>query len=158
VPLLAPQDHPRRITDEYEETDEARHDRLVITIARSRFAYPSKDSPSLRTYVNVPKAAMSVNVSRSESLFPDIVVANEVTKKAATIVEVETRLTIDNERALLWKKYAPLSSNIYLFVPQSSADAVRALASFFRVRLTALRIYSYNNVGDAIISSAPLLD
>jgi hypothetical protein len=151
---LDPQDYHHGFATEINAEDKEGHDLLVATIARHRFAYPSKESPSLRTYVNVPKAVLSVTVNRAaESLCPDIVVANQVTKKAATIAEVETRATIDNERAMLWKKYSSLPANFYLYIPQSSSEAVMELVSFFRVRVTALRIYTYNSAGEAIISS-----
>lgn len=135
------------------DEDERRHDELVSLNARSRFAYPSKESPSLRTCVNLPERTLSVNVSKTESLYSDILVVNGVTKKAATIAEIETPTTIDNESALQWKKYSEIpETSFYLFVPQTQLDHVKYIIDFFHLQMTGLRIYTYDNLGRAIIT------
>lgn len=152
-----PKYYPHKINfrvEELREEDRKKHDTLVSLIAQNRFAYPSKVSPSLATFVNSPKRVLSVAVSDSESICPDIVVVNKVTKKAATIAEVETQMTIDNERAVLWSKYATVrDANFYLYIPQSELTAVKQLIRFFRARVTGIRVYSYNNFGEPIISN-----
>ncbi len=155
-PLLVMPYLQRRVRysyDEMFEEDKKRHDALVPLIARSRFAFPSKVSPSLRTYLNLPKRAISVAVSNSETLCPDIVVVNEVTRKAVTIAEIETEMTIDNQRAIGWRKCSSIHDvNFYLFAPQTRLHAIRELVRFFRIRVRGLRIYTYNNFGEPIIS------
>jgi hypothetical protein len=156
-PFVAPiADFPHKINfrvEELQEEDRKRHDALARFIARNRFAYPTKQSPSLFTCVNLPKPLLRVSVSETESLCPDIVVVNRDLKNAAAVAEIETQMTIDNERAKLWRKYSPLRDvNFYLYVPQSQLEDVRALIRFFHVRVTGIRIYSYNNFGQPTIS------
>ena len=129
------------------------HDELVQFVARNRFDYPSEQSPNLRTYVNAPQISWSLSVSYTESLSPDIVVADKETKKATTIAEVETQTTIDNESAIAWKKYSTIRyTNFYLYVPQSCLLPVRRLIDFFSVRVTALRIYTISDHYEPIIT------
>jgi hypothetical protein len=122
------------------------HEKVVSLVARARFPYPDEKHPRWRTFVNSPELTMGIDTT-PEPIYPDILVIDETKKEAVMIGEVETEMTVNEERAKDWEKYTSLVPTFYVYVPEGRKDAAEQLLTTKNIRYTGLRGYSYGKNG-----------
>ena len=125
------------------------HDILVEMLAR-RLTIP--------TWVVTTNVARQAPVpcptSPSGSAYPDIVAHEKFTRRLAAVGEVETAATLSEEQAEVWATSAHLAPRFFLYVPDESEAAARALLSRHRIRLAGLFLYRHTERNTFIVRRA----
>lgn len=105
------------------------HDRVVIDIAKTRFALDGWE--------------VAINPAQGSSKdLPDIVATNRGAIVATG--EIETLESICEERAQQWKSYSESCARFYLFIPEGSEEDVVKLLNENQIHCSGLRTYSVN--------------
>ena len=120
-----------------------KHDRAVRDIAAARFAFPTKEQPKWRAFVNEPAPALGVAGLAGESLYPDIVVVDSG-NVARMVAEVETADTVtEAEGRREWKAFAEVCETFYLYVPAGYSKEAKRICAKLGVRVTGIRTWRY---------------
>lgn len=116
----------------------------VQDIAKTRFPYPSPETPDLKTYVNRPEHTIGVRLATGELLFPDIVVMDMSSTEVRMLAEVETERSLRDADVLeKWRAFGG-AGKLFLFVPLSNVERARALLHSADVRLAGFRTWRHN--------------
>ncbi len=119
-------------------------DQAAQEIARSRFAYPSKASPDLKSYVNRPEHTIGVRLGNGDLLFPSIVVLDAPTTEVVMLAEVETGLSLRRPDLLdKWRAFAS-AGRLFVYVPLSEVELGRKLLKSLDAPVEGFRAWSYN--------------
>ncbi len=119
-------------------------DKAAQEIARDRFAYPSKESPDLKSYVNRPEHTIGVRLGNGDLLFPSIVVLDAPTTEVVMLAEVETGLSLRRPDLLdKWRAFAA-AGRLFLYVPLSEVEFSRGLIRSLDAPIAGFRAWSYN--------------
>jgi hypothetical protein len=125
------------------------HDILVEMLAR-RITIP--------TWVVATNVARQAPVPCPTSLsgcaYPDIVAHEKFTRRLAATGEVETATTLTEQQAEVWATSALLAPRFFLYVPEESEAAARALLSRRRIRPTGLFLYRHTERNTFIVRRA----
>jgi hypothetical protein len=118
--------------------------RAAQEIARSRFAYPSKEYPGLKAYVNRPDHTIGVRMGNGDLLFPSIVVLDAATTEVVMLAEVETGLSLRRSDVTdKWRAFAA-AGRLFLFVPLADVDRARSLTKSLETSIAGLRAWAFN--------------
>jgi hypothetical protein len=104
-----------------ERTKDEKLDKAVAEIAAQRFAFPTQEHASYRSYVNLPEIQMAVQVGGDE-IVPHIVVTEKIntgdTRLVMTAVVCGREQVHEGEAKALWARCASIKDTaFYLFVP-----------------------------------------
>src|SRR3990170_2062133 len=110
---------PDRLWEASAKTREEAHLRVARDVAAQRFAFPTPEFSSLRTYLNEPEPTLVIRTPDGRELAPDIVVAEWARNIPKSLAEVETRDTVTEESAeAKWRPYSQVpDTTFYLYVP-----------------------------------------
>jgi len=143
---------PNKLMPPGVKTREATHSRVVNDIAQQRLAFPSDESPSLRTHVNVPEPAFVIRAADSSELVPDILVTECSGDRPRILAAVETADTVTEEQAA--GRWLPLArvpdTTFHLYVPSGFAAEAKRLLKKHRIKKVALRTWRYVTGLDAL--------
>lgn len=98
--------------------EQVQHDHLIHLLRNRYYHYPDSMHPHLITFTNHPVKTKAVRDETGREFFPDILVVNGDTGKLLMVVEVETRMTVDEEESQEWRDFAALGARFYLYVPR----------------------------------------
>jgi len=125
------------------------HDILVGMIAR-RISIPTW----IVTTNLAREAPVPCPTSPSGSAYPDIVAHEKFTRRLAAVGEVETTTTLATDRAELWATSARLAPRFFLYAPEESEAAIRAILAAHRIRPTGLFLYRHTEKNTFIVRRA----
>lgn len=125
------------------------HERAVRDIFEARFQFPTRDSPSLRAFVNVPEVSMPVRTDTGSELAPDIVVVDTSGSQVTIHVAVETADTVNEEAARRrWLPYSQLAdSAFYLYIPVGYGGQAKRICRRLGIGVYGFRTWRYTPHG-----------
>jgi len=129
--------------------EEAEHDSTVLLLAGSRFAYPDEEHPDWTTHANVPERTKGIQ-HESELVYPDLAVVS-TKMEVVKVVEVQSRMAVDQEDLRLWRIYSSLSRAFYLYIPLQTRARVLQVLNFHRIHYKALYLYAYDSGGRLLV-------
>jgi hypothetical protein len=143
---------PHKLMPPSVKTREETRSRVVMDIAQQRLVFPSREFPSLRTYVNVPEPTFVVRAADGAELVPDIVVAESDSGRPRILAAVETMDTVTEEQATgRWRPFSRVRHTAFhLYVPSGFAAEAKRLLKKRRVKKAALRTWRYMTGQDAL--------
>lgn len=119
------------------------HDRAVQSIALARFAFPTPEFGSYKTYVNEPEPTMGVELPDGHIGYPDIVVVDNPGPIVKIVAEVETASTVNEDEALReWRPFAEVAP-LYLYVPVGYAERAKTIVKKLRIPIVGLRTWRF---------------
>lgn len=98
--------------------EQVQHDYLIHLLRKRYYHYPDLMHPYLITFTNHPVKTKAVRDETGRDFFPDILVLNADTGKLLMVVEVETRMTVDEEESQEWREFTTLGARFSLYVPR----------------------------------------
>jgi hypothetical protein len=144
------QDRP--IWGRSEESRRVDQQRAVHAVADSRFAFPSPQHPTYRTYVNVPQPAMALEFGGGggEKVFPDILVVQYPGNYPVMVAQVETRETVSRLQAEhVWKPLQSQEAPLYIYVPSGMGTLAKDYA--LAAGITRARIRTWRRQPEGVI-------
>jgi len=143
---------PHKLMPPSVKTREETRSRVVMDIAQQRLVFPSRDFPSLRTYVNVPEPTFVIRAADGSELVPDIVVAEPDSGSPRILAAVETVDTVTKEQAAgRWLPFSRVRHTAFhLYVPSGFAAEARRLLKERRIKKAALCTWRYMTGQDVL--------
>jgi len=128
-----------------ERTKEEKLDSAIAQIAAERFAFPSTDNPSYRTYVNVPEVTMGVQAGDDE-IVPSIVVTEKQkvgeTRLVMTAQVCGREQVHEGEARRIWARCASIPDQaFYLFVPVGFGAEAKRICRQLGIRPAGFRTW-----------------
>lgn len=128
-----------------ERTKEEKIESAVAEIAAQRFAFPSTEHPSYRTYVNVPEVTMGVQVG-SEEIVPTIVVTGKQKMGESDLVmtaQVCGREQVnEGEGRRIWARCASIPNQaFYLYVPVGFGAQAKRICRALKIHPAGFRTW-----------------
>ena len=136
---------PDRLMPASAKTREETHRRVVSDIAQQHLAFPNKESPSLRTHVNLPEPVLALSAAGGVEPVPDILVAEAPGDRPRILAAVETVDTVTDEQAAgRWHPFSQVAgATFYLYVPSGFAAEAKRLLKKHRIKKARLRTWRY---------------
>ena len=133
------------------EAAQQEHDLLVEAVARrigiATWVIRTNTTASREAPVPCPTAA-------SGQAFPDIVAHEKFTNRLAAVGEVETETTLTERQAAVWKTSSQLAPRFFLYVPEETEEAARALLTAHRIRPTGCCLSRFSARGGLTVRRA----
>ena len=116
---------------------------IVQSIAKERFDFPNANNPDMRTYVNLPKPQMAIEVQGgSRKILPDIVVLDRPGGRPKLIAQVESRETLTREQAqYVWSELQVKDAPLLLYVPSGLAAQAKDYARSAGIKNIQIRTW-----------------
>ena len=116
-----------------------------IDIAQARFEFPTTESPSLRTFVNIPETTLPVTDTDGNELIPDIVIVDTPGNILKILAAVETGETVTEERATeAWQPFSKLpDAAFYLYVPVGYGGQAKKICKSLKIDVYGYRTWRY---------------
>jgi len=123
--------------------EQLEHDRIIRLL-------PARYRRRFEVAINPGGEQNAAVGSGQKAVYPDAVLyGGEKGRKVLGIAEVETVESVNHLEAMAqWASLGRLKMTFHLYVPASTIDVARRMASTYQVALTEL--WSYDNVGDQV--------
>ena len=127
------------------KTREETHLRVIKDIAAQRFAFPTPEFPSFRTYLNAPEPSLVIRTADGRELAPDIVVAEFPRNVPKILAEVETADTVTEEEAeKAWRPCSQIPDITFcLYVPSGYGTLAKNILKKLKIKKVGLRTWRY---------------
>jgi hypothetical protein len=142
--------------------------KAINEVAGTRYAFPTPEFASYRTYVNAPVATMAIQVG-DDQIAPDIVVVERLktdeTHVQITAAVADKEMVNEGEAKRSWARYASIPNSVfYLYVPVGYGKIAKQICKKARINVEGYRTWRWtprgfevNDVSEPMSGLGPLM-